>query len=185
LHIERTSGVGKSLLHLLQWRRILGNTAGEALDLSRRVVEQDSGDAFAQAIYGQALTLIVGDCAQGRLHAEEAVRLNPSSAFAWSAMGFVGDLAGEFDAAIDSFQLALRLSPSDTFLYWWMTGLAAAQFALRRYEDAVASARGAVQRHPSFGIPEAGGARVRRTLGMGVGLRDETPTPYPFSPPTR
>ena len=114
-------------------------------------VEQDSGDDFAQAIYGQALTLIVGDCAQGWLHAEEAVRLNPSSAFAWSAMGFVGDLAGEFEAAIDSFQLALRLSPSDTFLYWWMTGLAAAQFALRRYEDAVASARGAVQRHPNFG----------------------------------
>jgi adenylate cyclase len=128
-----------------------GNTTGEALDLSRQAVEQDSGDDFAQAIYGQALTLIVGDCAQGRLHAEEAVRLNPSSAFAWSAMGFVGNLAGDFEAAIDSFQLALRLSPSDTFLYWWMTGLAAAQFALRRYEDAVASARSAVQRHPSFG----------------------------------
>ena len=43
------------------------------------------------------------------------------------------------------------LSPSDTLVYWWMTGLAAAQFALRRYEDAIASARSAVQRHPSFG----------------------------------
>ncbi|SEP24358.1 TolB amino-terminal domain-containing protein [Rhodospirillales bacterium URHD0017] len=128
-----------------------GSAAGEALELARRAVEQDGDDAFAHAIYGRSLTLTVGDCAQGRLHAEEAVRLNPSSAFAWSAIGFVGNLSGDFEAAIASFKHAIRLSPSDTFLYWWMTGLAGAHFALRRYEDAVTSARSAVQRHPSFG----------------------------------
>ena len=53
------------------------STRTEALDLARRAVEQDATDSFTQAIYGFTLFGPVGDNDQGRLHAEEAVRLNP------------------------------------------------------------------------------------------------------------
>lgn len=123
----------------------------EALVLTRRAVGIDPTDAFAQAAYGQQLAWIAGDCAQGFLHADEAVRLNPSSAFAWCARAFVAYQAGEFEQAADCFVMAIRLSPDDVFAYLWLTFSSAAHFALERYDDGVSLARRAIQRNPDYG----------------------------------
>ena len=60
-----------------------GNTATNgrtnALKMARQAVEQDSTDAFAQAVYGYTLYGPAGQDEQGRIHSQEAVRLNPSS----------------------------------------------------------------------------------------------------------
>ena len=128
-----------------------GQATAEALSLGRRAVEQDSTDAFAQAVYGQALCVVSGEYDQGFLHAEEAVRLNPGSAFSWGSMGFASNMAGDFERGVESFNLAISLSPSDAFLYLWLAGMSAAYFALARYEEGAAWARKAVQRNPNFG----------------------------------
>ncbi|MGY3406855.1 hypothetical protein ACVWZV_002968 [Bradyrhizobium sp. GM5.1] len=52
------------------------DAASEAVGLARRAVEQDSGDAFAHAVYGFTLFGPAGDNDQGRIHASEAARLN-------------------------------------------------------------------------------------------------------------
>jgi TolB-like protein/class 3 adenylate cyclase len=128
-----------------------GEALSEAFQHARRAVEVDAGDAFAQAVYSLALGGISSDYDQIALHAEEAVRLNPSSSFAWGILGFASNSIGRFEHALESFGLAVRLSPRDTFLYFWLAGLAAAYFALERYDEGVGAARKAVLHNPNFG----------------------------------
>jgi len=125
-------------------------TRAEALSLARSAVQQDSNDAFAQAVYGIVLSMS-DEHDLALLHAREAVRLNPSSAFAWGAMGMVGTWCGDFESAVKSLDRAIGLSPYDTLLFVWTTWLTSAYFALRRYEEGIAWARRAVQHNPNFG----------------------------------
>ncbi|WP_296348492.1 BTAD domain-containing putative transcriptional regulator [Reyranella sp.] len=123
----------------------------ESLDLGRRAVEQDSTDAFAQAVYGFTLFGPVGENDQGRIHCEEAVRLNPSSAFAWGVLGMIGSMGGDYKNAIECLDRSLVLSPYDNMLHFWMTGLTSACFALGRHEEGIAWARKSVQHNPGNG----------------------------------
>ncbi len=139
---------------------ILASTAGvsapsdmakEALGLARRAVEQDGADAFAQAICGLVLFAALDEYDQGLLHAREAVRLNPSSAFAWGSLGLLNSMGGDGEAAIAKLNRALSLSPFDSLAFLWTGGLAGACFALGRYEEGIAWARKAVQQNPGVG----------------------------------
>lgn len=126
-------------------------TLPEAIHIAHAAIELDAGDAFAQAVYGLALAFNSADRGQIVLHTEEAVRLNPSSALAWGCLGAARNLTGDFERGLESLELAIRLSPSDASLYLWLTFLAAANFALERYEEGVVAARQAVLHNPNFG----------------------------------
>jgi TolB-like protein/Flp pilus assembly protein TadD len=123
----------------------------EAMETARKAVETDANDAFAQAIYATSLCHIVDDYEQGRLHADEAVRLNPGSAFAWGSRGTASHMSGDFGGAVESLERAIALSPEDNMLAQWMSGLALAHFALGSYDSGIGWARRAVQHNPSFG----------------------------------
>ncbi len=123
----------------------------EALRYARMAIELDAGDAFAHAIYGTSLAMISSDREQVLLHAQEAVRLNPGSAFAWGGLGMARCLLGHFEPGIESLELAISMSPSDDVAFMWLTFLAAANFALERYDDGVTAARKAVLRNPNYG----------------------------------
>lgn len=147
-------------LAALAWGLIMASPLGaqtapdaaiEARGLARRAVEQDSGDAFAHAVYGFTLFGPAGDNDQGRIHASEAVALNPSSAFAWGVLGMIDSMGGDYDNAIACLHRSLVLSPYDTMLHLWMTGLTASCFALGRHEDGIAWARKSVRHNPGNG----------------------------------
>jgi len=123
----------------------------EAVALARRAVEQDATDSFAQAVCGYTLFGPAGDYAQAILHAQEAVRLNPNSAFAWGTLGYIHSLGGSFAPALEELQQALRLSPYDSFLSHWLSALAAACFGLGRHEEGSTWARKAVRQDPGNG----------------------------------
>jgi TolB-like protein/DNA-binding SARP family transcriptional activator len=127
-------------------------TKMEALGVARRAVEQDGTDAFAQAVYGFTLFGPIDQNDQGRIHSKEAVRLNPSSAFAWGTLGMSGAMGGEYENAIECLNRALALSPYDNMQWMWMTGLTASDFALGRHEEGIAWARKSVQHNPKNGM---------------------------------
>jgi tetratricopeptide (TPR) repeat protein len=140
----------------LRWASPVGGgalpeMATEAVALARQANEQDGADAFAQAVYGVTLFGHPRDYDQACLHAREAVRLNPSSAFAWGTLGMMNSMGGDFEAAITELNRALSLSPFDRLLFMWTASLATACFALGRHEDGVVWARKAVQQNPGFG----------------------------------
>lgn len=123
----------------------------EALRYARMAIELDADDAFAHATYGVGLAMGSFDREQTLLHAQEAVRLNPSSAFAWGGLGVVRIALSDFDQGIETLGLAIRLSPSDDVAYMWLTFLSAANFALERYDDSAAAARQAALCNPNYG----------------------------------
>jgi TolB-like protein/DNA-binding SARP family transcriptional activator len=150
-----------STLAALAWALVMtsplaGNTSpeskNEALDLARSAVEQDATDAFAQAVYGFTLFGPVGQNDQGRIHSREAVRLNPSSAFAWGMLGMTGAMGGEYENAIECLKGAIALSPYDNMLWMWMTGLTSSYFALGLHEEGIIWARKSIQHNPENGM---------------------------------
>lgn len=145
------------------------DAASEAVGLARRAVEQDSGDAFAHAVYGFTLFGPAGDNDQGRIHASEAARLNPSSAFAWGVLGMIDSMGGDYANALACLHRSLVLSPEDSMLHMWMTGLTASYFALGQYEEGVAWARKSVRHNPSNGT----GHRMLAANLVGVGRLEE------------
>jgi TolB-like protein/DNA-binding SARP family transcriptional activator len=145
------------------------DAATEALGLARRAVEQDGTDAFAHAVYGFTLFGPAGDNDQGRIHASEAVRLNPSSAFAWGVLGMIDSMGGDYENAIVCLHRSLVLSPYDSMLHLWMTGLTASYFALGRHEDGIAWARKSIRHNPSNGT----GHRMLAANLVAVGRLEE------------
>ena len=147
-------------LAALAWGLVMASPLGaaaplegriEALGFARRAVELDGTYAFAQAVYGFTLFGPVGEDDQGRIHAREAVRLNPSSARAWGVLGMIGSMGGDYEDAIECLDRSLALSPYDNMLHLWMTGLAAACFAVGRHDEGIAWARKSVQHNPGNG----------------------------------
>jgi TolB-like protein/DNA-binding winged helix-turn-helix (wHTH) protein len=144
----------------LSWALILSAPLGaaspgkmlkEAFQHACKAIDLDEEDAFAQAVYSMALTQVSAEHDQAVLHAEESVRLNPASTFSWGTLGAVSHFAGHFERALESLNLAVRLSLSDNFLYMWLTLVTAADFALERYDEGIVVARQAIQRNPNFG----------------------------------
>jgi adenylate cyclase len=77
--------------------------------------------------------------------AEKAIELNPSNALGYSHLGTVLDLSGRHDEGIARLEQSLRLNPNEPFrTHVHLTFLARALMTVRRYEDAVASARKAI-----------------------------------------
>ncbi|HYC66222.1 MAG TPA: tetratricopeptide repeat protein [Reyranellaceae bacterium] len=127
--------------------------AFESLALARRAIELDPTDAVAQAISGLTKFSFEQDYTQGRLHALEAVRLNPNSAIAWGSLGHLDAMGGNPEAALEEFHRAMALSPYDSQLGIWFAGLAAACFGLGRHEEGIGWARKSIQQNPGIGTP--------------------------------
>jgi hypothetical protein len=60
--------------------------------------------------------------------------LNPNSAHAWMARGFVSYCQNRPSPAIEAFERAMRLSPLDPQIHLFTCGLAFAHIAAGRYE---------------------------------------------------
>jgi tetratricopeptide (TPR) repeat protein len=72
---------------------------------------------------------------------KEAIRLNPSFAAAHAVLGAVLNFQGQSEEGVASVEKGIRLSPSDSRLSIWLSGLAAAHYQLRHYSQAVEIAR--------------------------------------------
>ena len=104
--------------------------------------------------------------------AEQAVAINPNSAFAWGQSGWGLVYAGRSEKALMHFERALRLSPRDTRAYYCLSGMALALIQLERDVDAVATARKAIQHNPNYA-----GAWRMLTAGLALaGHLDEART---------
>jgi TolB-like protein/Flp pilus assembly protein TadD len=97
---------------------------------------------------------------------ERALALDPSNVMALVNLGFdYGDL-GEFDKGLEYFDKAIRVSPHDPFLAHYYGGKALANFALKRYDQAIEAARQASATNrgrPVYSFGLCGGARVDRS----------------------
>lgn len=119
------------------------------VEYSRKALYVDSQDARPHAYLGIA-DIMSGRPGSALEHLSEALRINPSFAFARSAMGSAHNLLGEAERAIPLFQGADRLSPFDLYRFHNLGELASAQCLVGDWEGAAVTAERSLTLAPSY-----------------------------------
>ncbi|KWV56947.1 hypothetical protein AS026_32570 [Rhizobium altiplani] len=130
---------------------------------AERAVEIDSENADAHIVLGY-LRAYEGEFEAGIAQFEHGLRLNPNHAEGWSLLADLRVFQGRATEAVESAENAFRLNPSPPGDYYSFLGWA--QYAARRYQEAVATLR----------QPQAGGPGSKRNLAAALarlGLIDE------------
>jgi adenylate cyclase len=103
---------------------------------------------------------------------ERAVAANPNEAENRALLGAALGVAGNYDAALEQFETALRLSPRDVNIATWYGYLAVAAFVAGRDAEAAEWARKAVAANPQF----PGGLRTLAASAGNLGRLTEAET---------
>jgi adenylate cyclase len=108
----------------------------EGIRMARRAASLGKDDPEALRMAGLALALLGGELQGGIALIDRALTLNPNSANAWSASGWVRAYLGDSETAIAHFERSARLSPLDASAFIWSLGFVFAHFMAGRYEEA-------------------------------------------------
>jgi tetratricopeptide (TPR) repeat protein len=81
---------------------------------------------------------------------ERALAINPNSAVALQAGGWVRTCVGDATGALECFARALRISPLDSRIHLFLSGMALGHVMLGQFEEAAGLARKSVDNNPQF-----------------------------------
>lgn len=109
-----------------------------ALASATRAASLDGENADAAMILG-SIYAFDGDLDRGDAELSRAIRLNPNHADALVMLADLRVFQGRADEAVESVERAFRLNPYSPRVYYWTLGFA--NYAARRYEDAVEALR--------------------------------------------
>src|SRR5262249_7889132 len=144
--IERDTGFGSAygmsaycflLRRVFLWMTDPARERAETALLARHAAETGWDDALALARAGHALATGVGELDRAAVMIDRARNLNPNLAVAWYASGWLRNLFGEPQTAIEHMAYAMRLSPRDPETCRMQAGMAFALFLLGRYDEAL------------------------------------------------
>ena len=85
------------------------------------------------------------DHASARAEFKLAIQLNPNDAQYYILLAFSQVHAGFAEEALENFRVALTLSPRDPRFGWFHTGMGAAHFYLRHYDECLEWGRKGLQ----------------------------------------
>jgi adenylate cyclase len=149
------------------WTSSPQEEAARGLQLARAALELGRDDPVALSQAGWVVATLGRDVETGAAATEQAVHLSPNSAQVVDLSGYVLTLIGDQEKALERFNTALRLSPSDPVSYRFNTGAGIACLLMGRYGDAVAFCEKARRSHgkwgPIFRILSAGYAHLGQT----------------------
>jgi tetratricopeptide (TPR) repeat protein len=116
---------------------VSSSEVAESVRLAIQIIEigKDQPDALWMAAY--TLSMFSGAHATAAGMIDHALVLNPNSAYAWSARGFVATFQDQPDLAIEALQRAMRLSPLDPQRWMFFFGMSAAHLVARRFEATI------------------------------------------------
>ncbi|HZZ95140.1 MAG TPA: tetratricopeptide repeat protein [Usitatibacter sp.] len=142
--------------HVLRYNR--GRTddkaveAKIALDSTKRALDSEPDCALALTIDGFVHTNLLMRCDVGEERYAQALESNPNESLAWLLKGTLHAFKGEGDAAVESTERALMLSPLDPLRYFYESLAATAAHSAGHYERAIELAKKALRAnrvHPS------------------------------------
>jgi adenylate cyclase len=122
----------------------------EAIRLFRLALSVDDGDPDTLAMAAMTSAFMVGDSESEIEMADRAVALNPNSFRAWSCRGQVYRTAGLPEEAVQSFERAMRMSPTDPLLHRALVGMGQAFIEVRRFDEAIVAGKKALRQHPFY-----------------------------------
>jgi adenylate cyclase len=122
--------------------------AEEIVRLAKLAIQWGKNDPEALWMAAISLSFFTEDYGTAAGLIDRAVSLNPNSAHAWNAKGWVAYYRNQPSSAIEALTRATRLSPLDPLGGYFSNGLALANLAARQYAEAVKWADRAIQEFP-------------------------------------
>jgi adenylate cyclase len=141
-------GICRASQRVRGWGPVADADISEAVHLAKQVIEAARDDPDALSWAGWAVAALAGERSLGLRAINSAVALNPNSALAWSAKGWVEGFSNRPATAIEAVRKAIRLSPLDPRRYFFEGALALAYVISDRYEEAIESAEKALTNNP-------------------------------------
>ena len=127
--------------------RAPGSERRAALGLAARASALNAVDPLADAMLSAAY-MLAHDLVAAETHARRALAMDGGSAWGWGRLAWVHAYRGETAQTIECCQIARVLAPSDPLGFVWSIGIAAANFELGRYDQAVRWYRRALVEQP-------------------------------------
>jgi len=120
------------------------------VSLARQAIEAGRDDPDGLWMAGYTLSILAGETSAAVAAIDRALTLNPNSAPAWSARGWVLAAQTQFARAIEASEQAMRLSPLDPLAWLFAAVLAYTHMAAGRYEEAIEWAERTLQAQPRY-----------------------------------
>jgi adenylate cyclase len=105
-----------------------------ARELAGRAAQLNTCDPLTETMLSAGYCL-AHDLATAATHADRALELDGSSAWAWGRSGWIKAYAGEAAEAIERFQIARTLAPADPLNFLCSVGIGAGHFWAARYDE--------------------------------------------------
>ena len=114
-----------------------------------RILSVAPDHASAHCLLG-AVRVATNRATQGIAECERSLELDKNLAAAHGIIGLAKYLTGEAEQTESHVQEALRLSPSDTYVYFWSAFAGIAKMQLGRLEEAVVWLRRGIENNPNL-----------------------------------
>jgi adenylate cyclase len=151
------------------WGPLSESEVAEAVRLAGQAIEAGKEDPDTLWMGGQTISYLTGDHATAGGAIDRALILNPNSAHAWMARGYVSYYQNRPGPGTEAFERAMRLSPLDPLNYFCSSGLALTHIAARQYEEAVEWADRSLRELPRY-VPSV---RIKVILCAHLGRMEE------------
>jgi len=118
--------------------------------LARQAIEGGRDDPDVLSMAGYTISFLAGEHSAAVATIDRALVLNPNSAQAWGALGWVLGMQHQPNPAIQALQQAMRLSPFDPLGFFFAAGLAFVHLVAGRHEEAIEWADRTLQAQPRY-----------------------------------
>ena len=132
------------------WEALSETEIAEALQLSRQALDVGKDDPDALWMAADAISILAHDHARAAGAIDRALKLNPNSAHAWMAKGWIACCQNQPRPAIEALMRGVRLSPLDPLGYFFKGGLALAHLAIGQYQEALEWADLCFREYPRY-----------------------------------
>jgi adenylate cyclase len=116
--------------------------------LAAQAAQLTTGDALTESLLAAGYTL-AHDLTTAAIHADKALAFDGGSSWAWGRSGFIKAYRGEAEEAIERFQIARALAPSDRINFLWDVGIASGHFDAARYDESTRWCERALVENPA------------------------------------
>jgi TolB-like protein len=132
------------------WSTDPAQETAETRRFAQRAIDLDKDDPSVLTIAGHGLAYGAEEVEEGAALLLRAINLDPNLASARFWSGWAQIYLGNLDAAIEQFQVAVRLSPLEPRIFLAQTGMAYAHFLAGRYEEGSSWASTALRQQTNF-----------------------------------
>jgi adenylate cyclase len=151
------------------WGPLSESEVAEAVRLAGQAIETGKEDPDTLWMGGQTISYLTGDHAAAAGAIDRALILNPNSAHAWMARGYISYYQNHPGLGTEAFERAMRLSPLDPLNYFCSSGLALTHIAAGQYEEAMEWADQSLRELPRY-VPSV---RIKVILCAHLGRMEE------------